>query len=623
MTLTHPNRPPPPLSSERFDPVSAGLSCTATARCLSVVLSGGTRVVYDQSKAMASSCANGIPVNADITGPGVRIALYVQSILSVILVRVSPKDAPGAYWSMTATAMSLIISSFITGVMKEISLLDAIVVVYVLILPIVASAFGVSHLSASPQASTARGPTALRRVSSPLLIIANWLRSALTYAFALYVWIQAPSFGQSAAECNPSTKLIFWGKPLPALGSGRILNLVGWGILSFFFVWRTFKGLGTLAVSFAALLGLNGGTGELVRPKVPPRNQMNLETYERYDYRTEEREHRERAYRPGQIFHAMLRGIMSQILGLAPAGSKTFYGKYGQLILAVLIAAWAIAMTELELRLNDLDVQVNDEWGFGQILPLILTIAPLLSLWEAILTKRARGPLGSSETTAVRFTIQSAKNLSRRHRLPPDEDLLEKDWKEEEIEKLKAPSPFAVLTIDEKDVYTTFDLRDTRNPGWKETFDVQISETSTIVVRIFDLKCMGTECLGADGHGLIGYTTILPSAMRWEVGKENSDILSAQTDSQDSVRDGPQLRPAIQIKSFPLVRDSKVIPGTTFEASISTDTSGPIPPPDIPAQYVGLERTTEERTVAMVKWRGRRRGFKETTLTETYNLQGD
>jgi hypothetical protein len=31
---------------------------------------------------------------------------------------------------MTATAMSLIISSFITGVMEEISLLDAIVVVY-------------------------------------------------------------------------------------------------------------------------------------------------------------------------------------------------------------------------------------------------------------------------------------------------------------------------------------------------------------------------------------------------------------------------------------------------------------------------------------------------------------
>jgi hypothetical protein len=203
----------------------------------------------------------------------------------------------------------------------------------------VASAFGVSHLSAPAQSSITRGPTALRRVSSPLLIVANWLRSALTYAFALYVWIKAPSFGQSALECNPHTKVVFWGKALPALGSGRILNLVGWGFLSLTFAWRTLKGLRTLAASFAALFGLNGGAaGELVRPKVPPKNQLNLETYDRYDYRTEGREHRERAYRPGQIFHQMLRGIMSQILGLAPAGSKSFYGKYGQLILAVLVS---------------------------------------------------------------------------------------------------------------------------------------------------------------------------------------------------------------------------------------------------------------------------------------------
>jgi hypothetical protein len=48
----------------------------------------------------------------------------------VLLVRFSPRDAPGAYWSMTSTAFSLIISSIVTSVKKEISLLDAIVVVY-------------------------------------------------------------------------------------------------------------------------------------------------------------------------------------------------------------------------------------------------------------------------------------------------------------------------------------------------------------------------------------------------------------------------------------------------------------------------------------------------------------
>ena len=50
--------------------------------------------------------------------------------LSVLLVRFSPRDAPGAYWSMTSTAFSLIISSIVTSSKNEISLLDAIVVVY-------------------------------------------------------------------------------------------------------------------------------------------------------------------------------------------------------------------------------------------------------------------------------------------------------------------------------------------------------------------------------------------------------------------------------------------------------------------------------------------------------------
>lgn len=45
----------------------------------------------------------------------------------------------------------------------------------------------------------------------------------------------------------------------------------------------------------------------------------------------------ERAYRPGQIFHEMLQGMMNQILGWAPAGHGRWYREYGQLILATLV----------------------------------------------------------------------------------------------------------------------------------------------------------------------------------------------------------------------------------------------------------------------------------------------
>ena len=57
---------------------------------------------------------------------------------------------------------------------------------------------------------------------------------------------------------------------------------------------------------------------------------------------------------------------MNQILGWAPSGEGRWYKTYGQAILTCLLAGWAIAMTELELVLND-QTSINSQWGFGQV----------------------------------------------------------------------------------------------------------------------------------------------------------------------------------------------------------------------------------------------------------------
>ena len=57
---------------------------------------------------------------------------------------------------------------------------------------------------------------------------------------------------------------------------------------------------------------------------------------------------------------------MNQILGWAPSGEGRWYKTYGQAILTCLLAGWAIAMTELELVLND-QTSINNQWGFGQV----------------------------------------------------------------------------------------------------------------------------------------------------------------------------------------------------------------------------------------------------------------
>ena len=122
----------------------------------------------DNVRQDSGSCAeNELTVSRNGRGYPSRYTRYTRQLTSntVILVHFSPKDAPGAYWSMTSTSIALIISSFVTSATGAISLLDAIVVVYgassfllffgdsgftliprtVLLLPILVSASGLSE----------------------------------------------------------------------------------------------------------------------------------------------------------------------------------------------------------------------------------------------------------------------------------------------------------------------------------------------------------------------------------------------------------------------------------------------------------------------------------------------
>jgi hypothetical protein len=323
------------------------------------------------------ACPNGIPVfvwtfcrfdrttytiyrNPDVSGKGVRIALYVQSILTVVLVRVSPEDAASAYWSMSSTAIALICTTFITGAGSEssrsISLLDAIIVVYLLSLPILASTFGISRLILDSH-----------RLASPILILTNWARSALTYAFALYVWATAPTFGV-AIQCNPSTRFIFFGASLPATGSGRTLNLVVWGIGGGFFAIRLLR-LSTLDTLWICVRALFSETARnrLLRPRrPPPSNEWIFEEVRHKEtvlgQETINQHDPVRVYRKPHVFYTVIRGLTSMIFGRR----GNVLGNTISLIIAGVLAIFAIVMTELELYLNGSE---GDEgsWGFGQV----------------------------------------------------------------------------------------------------------------------------------------------------------------------------------------------------------------------------------------------------------------
>ncbi|KDR76997.1 hypothetical protein GALMADRAFT_424162 [Galerina marginata CBS 339.88] len=556
---------------------------------------------------VVNGVCQGIASNPDISGPGVRIALYLQSFLSVLLVRFSPADAPGAYWSMTSTAFSLIISSIVTSAKGDISLLDAIVVVYVLLLPVLASAFGLSEV-VTPQSKK----NVLRSVHSPLLIVANWTRSALTYSFAMYVWIAAPTFGSGPPECNAATRLIFFGASLPALGSGRWLNLAGWGVLSLLFIWRTIKGSKTIFIALRALFSKRASQA-LLKPKHTPKNEVHRETVMRKNFATGEVSHTNRLFRPRQIFHELLQGMATQILSWAPSGTGRWYNYYGKTILISFLAAWAIVMTELELQLNTLTTKINKQWGFGQILPLLLTISPLFSLYESILAKHSSGPI--SKSRIIRFTIRNAKGLQRpRCELDPYPPEVIEDMKEEDVRKIRAPSSFAVITIDERHTYTTFEEHDTTHPVWDESFDVKVDDLSTVVIRVFDRKC-----IDRGWSSFIGYTTVHPFTAFPHPRNPHTQTPAEREGPEEEEEDATALT-QVDLEDIPLVRDGVTLPEMTVSISLSSDTEVPPSLPVAPPVLYGPEETRVERRVTLVKFGNRKMGRKKETVTHVYQM---
>ncbi|KAJ6549848.1 hypothetical protein B0H19DRAFT_1159882 [Mycena capillaripes] len=87
---------------------------------------------------MSNSCAyiGGPPMNTDISGIGVRVSFYLQTVfLGCLSARsTSPEEVTGALYTLLATNTGMAVTAFILGFKSrpEISLHDALVVFYLL-----------------------------------------------------------------------------------------------------------------------------------------------------------------------------------------------------------------------------------------------------------------------------------------------------------------------------------------------------------------------------------------------------------------------------------------------------------------------------------------------------------
>ncbi|KIM28652.1 hypothetical protein M408DRAFT_23689 [Serendipita vermifera MAFF 305830] len=507
-----------------------------------------------------------IPVNPDVSGRGVRTALYAQSALTVILIQLSPHDAAGAYWSMT---------------IDHGHRLDLL---YLLLLPILASAFGISRLMRDAN-----------RMPSPLLILINWIRSALTYALALWVWATASTFGESV-ECNPSTKFILFGASLPATGSGRTVNMVIWGIGIALFGFRFLRPstFDTLFICIRALFSSQARYRLLRARRPPPSNEWIFEqtNYEETELGKVTKSTRENPmpYRQRRKFYTVLKGLSSLLLGTK---GTSILGTWFSLILATFLAIFAIVMTELELRLNKVakPEEGDSEWAFGQILPLLMTIQPVSALIDVIIINATAGP--GRHTTTIRLTVRQCMAL---------------------LVKGHIPSAFCVITCRDQ-LYATYEVMNDTNPIWYEAFDIEITDLFPITIRVFHLQNKRVPIL-------LGHTTFLPLDLLSSAPKDktrsgpgdlslvphqpNSSVQqipsSSSNDMIEPAQDGqPQSRQSdgiLELDPRPLWKDGQLLQGTTLLCSLSTDVSEPIPPAQPPtrARYTPTRRKDVQET---------------------------
>ncbi|KAJ7202536.1 hypothetical protein GGX14DRAFT_462875 [Mycena pura] len=308
--------------------------------------------------------SGGPPMNTDISGIGVRLSFYLQTVfLGCLSARsTSPEEVTGALYTLLATNTGMAVTALILGFksMPEISFHDALVVFYLLYISWVTVFFSLP--------SSAIFPGKIKMV--------HWcsvIQSYTLFAFAFVMLSTAPRFG-STPECNPNAVVVIF-RPFSALHGGRILFLVLTGLVVIVYtailyndyIASPIKRL-VRRISHRVIERIpdqeqappSPAHPEPVRPKTPPARETTATVApepEVYDYVPPSK--RQTKYRPNIDWKIVLK-------------------------ITVVLILWAMAVmnTELLIRWNRFAMSDDSHtpWQFGQVLPMFLVVLPLVSL---------------------------------------------------------------------------------------------------------------------------------------------------------------------------------------------------------------------------------------------------
>ncbi|PVF99844.1 hypothetical protein CPB86DRAFT_872278 [Serendipita vermifera] len=317
-----------------------------------------------------STCVNrgGPPMNTDVSGIGVRISFYLQTLFLAYLSARSntPEETTSSLYTLIATNSAMAVTALTLGLKPrpEITFHDAIVVFYLLYLSWICVYFSMPS-----------------RKGFPALKCYSVFQSYLFFAFALTLLIKAKSFGNKP-ECNPNAVVVLF-RPFPALTSGRI---VGWLIIVSIIAAYTFITVKDLTASQRKKFNLSykvfkfrkstekpdvEATAEGVKP--PPTtidNDNNMDFIE---------------------------------LGITPQ-FKVQSQKYvipidWKLLLKLIVVTilWSLSVMNTELLIVWSHFESADDsrssWQFGQLLPLFLVVIPFVNMVSCFRKKHGLRPV--------------------------------------------------------------------------------------------------------------------------------------------------------------------------------------------------------------------------------------
>ncbi|KAK7064105.1 ketopantoate reductase-like protein [Favolaschia claudopus] len=338
------------------------------------------------------SCDSYASTNPDIAGIGVRVSFYLQTFLLVILVDRSWPDAPTALWTFIATSFGLTIATVVQykSATEALTLYQALQVSNLVWLANFGTFVALASYSRQKAASDKDKNVRVDVGSEYNVKFGALIQTLVSMGLTIYMWSNAATFG-SLPECSHLIKYMVFAIQVPALGTGRIIGLTASSILTAAYLLITLHELQSYRKSRKARNEIPSIVSSavvsptyLAMPKAAASTtstNFTLPMIVSTPY-----------HRPSDPQVSIQ--LQSPVSQAAPTTSKRRPRRrrwsyevdpmlIGIMICQILVFTYFVVSSETLLAYNQNATTSAQEWGFGQILALIVVLPSALSVASA------------------------------------------------------------------------------------------------------------------------------------------------------------------------------------------------------------------------------------------------